>query len=338
MENIDMNQNLWEEIARYLAGEMTENEMSDFLTIIRSSKENNQLFEDAKKDWEIMKPTNQNKSFNVDNAWLKFNNRIENEIPEKVKPIQNKVIKMSTILKMAAIFVGFLMLPLAVLYFDNVPTITVATNGLNEQKVVKLPDGSVVTLNGNSKLTYPEEFTDNKRIVKLEGEAFFDVEHDSMKLFVISAQNAEIAVLGTSFNVNSNYNTNQVSVCVKTGRVQVRSRQKQTEKLIVTAGQMASVKNGTVTKSDLNNENYLAWKTKVLHFNGEKLSEIIAVINQVYSINIVLENQKSGDFIISKTVFEKLPVETVIDLLCATFNLKKEQKSEQIILSEMDAN
>jgi ferric-dicitrate binding protein FerR (iron transport regulator) len=61
-----------------------------------------------------------------------------------------------------------------------------------------LPDGTKVSLNRGSKISYPSTFEGQTREITLQGEAFFDVAHDAQHPFIIHAQGADIKVLGTS--------------------------------------------------------------------------------------------------------------------------------------------
>ena len=83
------------------------------------------------------------------------------------------------------------------------------------------PDGSIVTLNRNSKLIFPKHFTKNVREVTITGEAFFDVKPNTSKPFIINAGNVQVKVLGTSFNVCAYPGTETVEVVVESGKVQV---------------------------------------------------------------------------------------------------------------------
>ena len=87
-----------------------------------------------------------------------------------------------------------------------------------------LPDGSVVALNSNSKLVFPKQFNGDTREVTIEGEAFFDVKPNPEKPFIINAGKAQIKVVGTSFNVSAYPETETLEVVVKTGKVQVISK------------------------------------------------------------------------------------------------------------------
>lgn len=85
----------------------------------------------------------------------------------------------------------------------EISKITMATS-IGENKTLTLSDGTKVTLNANTSLSYPEEFTGESREVSLRGEAFFDVSHNPDKPFMVATGNGmKIQVLGTEFNVKS---------------------------------------------------------------------------------------------------------------------------------------
>ena len=67
-----------------------------------------------------------------------------------------------------------------------------------------LPDGTTVYLNTNSKIIFPKRFEKNKREITLKGEAFFEVTKDKNRPFIINVNEAQVEVLGTSFNILSN--------------------------------------------------------------------------------------------------------------------------------------
>lgn len=90
----------------------------------------------------------------------------------------------------------------------------------NISKVI-LPDGSIVWLKAYSKLSYPEQFSDTNREVKLEGEALFEVAENPKKPFVITCGELKTTVLGTSFNIRAN--RKDIEVNVLTGKVALSS-------------------------------------------------------------------------------------------------------------------
>src|SRR5699024_2915773 len=141
-------------------------------------------------------------------------------------------------------------------------------------------DGSVIQLNAESTLRYPSKFDSNKREVYLEGEAFFSVERDTTRPFIIHAGGTATQVLGTSFNIRAYEGEDKVQVAVVEGEVAVTE-----EKAEKRAGQEAIhiSKNEWVTyhsdeqiieKGQGDIWKMVAWKDDVLVFKDQSLSRI----------------------------------------------------------------
>ncbi|HEU4554863.1 MAG TPA: FecR family protein, partial [Chitinophaga sp.] len=116
----------------------------------------------------------------------------------------------------------------------------VAATG-NERKTIKLPDGSLVSLEPGSSLEYPEQFNKDTREVRLKGEAFFEVAHNDKQPFVIHSPLINTTVLATSFNIEAK-DAGAARVVVVTGRVQVEANEQSGGKeqaMIVTANKSA---------------------------------------------------------------------------------------------------
>lgn len=91
-------------------------------------------------------------------------------------------------------------------------------NAKATKATIELADGSKIWLNADSKLTYPEVFSNDSREVYLEGEAFFDVATNPGKPFIIHLAKGNVQVLGTSFNIRA-YSNEPIQTSVKTGKV-----------------------------------------------------------------------------------------------------------------------
>ncbi|MFP5039682.1 FecR family protein [Parasediminibacterium sp. JCM 36343] len=119
-------------------------------------------------------------------------------------------------------------------------------NKENQDKVIALEDGSLVTLKSNSKLFYPSSFKTDKREVYLEGAAFFEIAKDSRKPFYVYYKQLVTKVLGTSFYMGANDSARQLFVKVRTGRVEVsendrliKSNENRTAPVVVSPNQQA---------------------------------------------------------------------------------------------------
>lgn len=124
---------------------------------------------------------------------------------------------------------------------------------------VYLPDSSRVWLDVHSELTYTSDFGNDRREVALNGEAYFEVERDTTRKFSVSANGVIVSVLGTSFNVRSNLEDDEVEVSVSTGKVAVRDS---TQMILLAANERAvySREKKSLVKSRIRDRRYLQWR------------------------------------------------------------------------------
>jgi len=328
----ELNKNDWEQIANYLSGEMNQSEIEVFQKRIDFSDENKEYFNQVKKDWENMENLRKEEdTFDSDKAWGKLFNKFEEDgLVESKKTA--RVISLKRIMQIAAIFIfGAVFSSLVYYMMDTKKTNNMLADSYNLKgiKEVTLSDGSIVYLNADSKLYYPANFEGNTRTVEFEGDAFFDIAKNPDKPFIIKAKNAEIKVLGTSFNVNTNIGGNEVEVLVETGKVQLSSNN---ETDYIEPGFMGKTDKGKITKKQNSDVNYMAWKTKSFNFeNGIKLQTAIEVLNRSYHANIQFSDKSIADTELY-TSFNNKPLDTILNILCETYYLKFIKKENSILL------
>jgi transmembrane sensor len=201
---------------------------------------------------------------------------------------------------------------------------------------IQLSDGSVVTLNHDTKINYPDKFTSDIRKVQIEGEAFFEVQPDPERPFIIHAGQATIKVLGTSFNVNAYPENDGVEVVVETGKVQVSKMENATtiaSEVILAPGDRGILTgpDGELRKSRNDNPNFLSWKTRNFVFNKTSLKEVIQQLNKVYQVKV-----KAGDQHVEKlritARFEGRSLDFILKVISMTHDLKVIQTEESYIL------
>jgi ferric-dicitrate binding protein FerR (iron transport regulator) len=226
----------------------------------------------------------------VEVGLAKFQNRISGLDSPNVVALRSR----RRFLQMAA---AVAMLLAAVSYFiiqdnDDAVAHLEAMTATGETNELVLADGSIAAMNAESRLTYPVSFTENKRELQLEGEAFFDVKRDESKPFQVSTQNMTVEVLGTSFNLRDKEAESFSEVFVKTGKVAVTIAATN-ERFTLEPGQLLSYdKNSGETKLQKDESgNPLAWKTKVLRFRNAPLSKIFSDMERLYGVEIKLENE-----------------------------------------------
>ncbi len=152
-----------------------------------------------------------------------------------------------------------------------------------------LPDGTRVWLNGGSEIRYPGRFDTDKRVVELEGEAYFAVEKQNGVPFLVVTKEQEIKVLGTEFNVSS-YETAVVKTTLVEGSVQVTVPSGSHTPLLLSPGEQAVLlPNGVLNKKKANLKQELAWRSGVFYFDKTPVADMMLQVAHWYDVEIRYE-------------------------------------------------
>jgi len=266
-------------------------------------------------------------------AWEKIRKNITNN--------QTRTLPLQMFVRIAAIVViTFALGAFVYQYFQ--PKNTVVQNQIvthdETLNQYELPDGTKVSLNSGSKLSFPTKFEGDTREVTIEGEAFFDVKPDPTKPFIINAGKAQIKVLGTSFNVNAYPGSDKVEVIVETGKVHVTHKQEvnvpATGELILDPGDKGTLlcANNVLLKSKNEDANFLAWKTHDLIFRETSLSDVIITLQKVYKTEIDIADEKIGDLRLTGH-YKDYSIDFIMEVIASTFqvNVVKQADGKFII-------
>jgi len=163
------------------------------------------------------------------------------------------------------------------------------------QYQITLADGTQVWLNAATTLRYPTKFSGDQRYVEVEGEAFFQVRKMKDKPFVVSSGHQQVAVLGTSFNVNAYQLDGQIRTTLVTGKVKIVRGQ---DHEILSPGQQSVVgADGPIQNQRVIVDDIIAWKDGYFMFNSEPLAEVMNRVSNWYNIDVefaspALKNEK----------------------------------------------
>jgi Fe2+-dicitrate sensor, membrane component len=151
-----------------------------------------------------------------------------------------------------------------------------------------LPDGTHVWLNAASSITYPTAFTGNKREIKIKGEVFLEVAKNKQKPFFVNINDkSSIRVLGTSFNINSYDNEENITTTLVEGSIQINKN------IVLKPGQQAvqlkAADDIVVSEADV--EKALAWKNGWFNFNGASLYDVMRQLERWYDIDVKYEGE-----------------------------------------------
>ncbi|OQX80271.1 MAG: hypothetical protein B6D61_02270 [Bacteroidetes bacterium 4484_249] len=318
-------------ISKYLANEASSEEIVLLEDWVVEDKANKKLFNDYKQAWGLSNIEKLSNEIDVDKEWKTLETKLFSgktiQIDRKEKTGKTGF---NQYLRIAASVIVLLSLGFVLYYlFSN----SGREKYMAENSVITttLADGSEITLNHNSTLTYFKK-AKNKRKVKLEGDAFFKVEPDASKPFVIETQNVEIKVLGTSFYVNSHKDKPIIEVIVNTGKVAFKTdRNKQ---IVLTPGEKGiyNKETGKLQQEKNNDVNFIAWKTKHFEFDNGRLADVIIKISEVYHTNIRIANPEINNCRITVT-FDNQSLDAVLNVLRETLDLSIKEQDAEIIVS-----
>jgi ferric-dicitrate binding protein FerR (iron transport regulator) len=194
-----------------------------------------------------------------------------------------------------------------------------------------LDDGTVVWLNARSNLIYPAAFLGNERKVSLSsGEAFFEVTHDPDRPFTVSAQDLNITVLGTKFNVSMYQEEDDIQVALEEGSVRVWDAWG--EEKILSANQQLSYLNKKMTVHTIEHLDYFLWKDGIYSFHKESFSSIIEKLRRYYDISIEVEDLPIMDLEYTGKFRQQDGVDMILRILQITHPFKIERNEDVIIL------
>lgn len=164
----------------------------------------------------------------------------------------------------------------------------IATN-FAERANIELGDGSVVMLNAASRLTIPEKFSRHEREVRLKGQAFFDIQSDRNRPFYIKTGDTVVEVIGTSFDVRSYPDEDELIVAVREGTVEFKKLSNPEHSLIVNEGYYGylSRANGNLGINRFEDPAvFFGWKEGRLVFNELPMNEVFKQIERWYDVEV----------------------------------------------------
>lgn len=191
------------------------------------------------------------------------------------------------------------------------------STGKGQKLTIKLGDGSEVKLNSESSIKFPEKFSQGKREVFLEGEAFFNVVPDSTSPFIVHTKSIQTRVLGTSFVVKENSDKSKAKVAVLTGKVQVSIHDSlagiNSEKIHLEAMDGVSINliENSLQSIRVEYDEVFSWKDNVISFRNATFQEIVTRLESWYGVDFSV----SKDFLTSEDYTGKFENQTLEEVL-----------------------
>lgn len=268
-----------------------------------------------KKIWDQSKSLAARSNVNVDKAWEKFESRTSTSLAPVV-PLKRNRFNWRAIAASVFIIAG-IGLAAFLIFRDKTPQ-QLLVQTTQDTKVDTLPDGSTITLNKHSTISYPARFNKETRPVTLTGEAFFEVEPDQKKPFIVSVDDLQVTVVGTSFNIKKE--KDHIDVIVETGIVRVTHGDQSVE---LTAGEKARFSStGTpVVKEKVTDKLYNYYHSREFVCDDTPLWKLVDVLNEAYGADIVLGREELRDVRLNTTFYNE-SLDKVLEIIHLTFDLE----------------
>lgn len=300
-------------IISYLKGEATAQQQADLLVWLQESEENKRYFRSLKDVYDLGQVDRYLQESDTDRQWHLLKQKIA---PENKNTIFRKPTIRKAVSYAAVLLIGFLCVHL----YDNTLNVaeiaetTKIETGVGQQSKVTLPDGSIVWLNSCSTLQYNSFTGKENRIVDLNGEAYFEIEPDKRKPFIVKTDNFDYKVTGTAFNIYSYKEDDITSISLTEGSVEVENDRynrllKKGETL-----EYNKVTGSLISRSDRVNL-YTSWRRGEIVFDKISFGNLTKRLERIYNVSFVFTNQKAKDKIFYGTFYNYESLETVLKVI-----------------------
>jgi len=322
-------------ISKYLINDLTREEEVKLKSWLEEDALNRKVFENIVADWKL----SADEILTSKSAVL---DRIVNSAtPSHELPKERSLGAFDYLIRVAAVMVLGIGLYLVWDATNSAETSHVATQEVqiekeaaNGQKLTfELSDGTIVKLNSGSMLSYPKVFSESKREVTLVGEAFFDVARDESRPFKIKSGEVNVQVLGTSFNVRSYPDAEQIEVAVKTGSVSVESSFSESDVVLVPDEMVVyTTGNNFFDKKRIeDSQQVFGWMDQALIFEDRGIKDIIKELSRWYDVKF--EIKRELDYKKAFTARYKNPtLKAVLESLSYAYDFEYEIDGKKVII------
>ncbi|MGL1887625.1 MAG: DUF4974 domain-containing protein [Reichenbachiella sp.] len=195
---------------------------------------------------------------------------------------------------------------------------------------VELPDGTKVWLNAATTLRYPVNFTDSIREVFLVGEAFFDVTHTGQP-FVVNAEEIEVQVLGTMFDISSYPDDPSSVATLVEGSINLMTGKE--VKLLKPDEQAVFTRaNESLVVAEVNSLRYASWRDGKINFNNSDLDAVMRTLARWYDFEYSFENEKASDYHFTASIESTEKISDILQMLEMTTEVRFEFRNNTLVI------
>jgi len=190
-----------------------------------------------------------------------------------------------------------------------------------EYKIV-LPDGTIVYLNSETELKYPDKFDNSNRIVYLSGEAYFEVKRMPLKPFYVQTPTVKIKVYGTKFNIKTNTLNSGVETVLSSGLLGVSSLV--SKEYIIHPNQLIKFDNNGnyLFTEDVNSDYYTSWKDGRFSFYKTDLREVFNILSRWYDVEFFYSERDFGKYHFTANMTKYKNIDKILNAITEIIGVK----------------
>lgn len=329
-------------ITKFLKNELTKEERVLIIKWLEESDDNKEFLFSLKEAYFTSQWKKLSKKADTNNEWEKISLRLQQKNTRTSKKISRK----ETVFKWASMVAAIVVLFIsgyytAILNLHKEPTNLTISTKEGELASIVLADGTIVKLNFMSKLSYPSNFSKQNRQVFLEGEAFFDVQHDELNPFRVKVNGYTVQVLGTQFNVSA-YDTDSLfSTTLKNGKIQICELTNQTDyQLLLQPGTrfvyLPATGNSYLEKADM--DAVFSWVTGKIMFKNSPLHEVSLQLQRKFGYTFNINSQELKHVTYTATIQDETLEEILQNISIVTPQVKYtiNEENKEIIFTRRE--
>ena len=332
---MDKNDSKEKIIRDYFNGQLTEEEEVGLMEWMKSDEANRSYFFQVKESLnpqEMEHPLLQS-SYTELKSRLLINQQFQSQVFDRVRKFQlsfSKIAAMLIVALMAGFSIAYFLVGRAVPKNEVVWFETIVPRGEKSQLV--LPDGSKVWVNSESRLSYPSNFMDGDRKLKLTGEAYFEVTKKHGEPLTVETKDYAVRVLGTKFNVMAYPDFYRTETSLVEGKIEIKKGE---QTIPVVPGQILTyAENGFQIKED-NTQLTTRWKDDVFDFDKIEFKELIIRLERWYDVEIDVKNADLNKIIYSGVFKNEETIWQVLQTFELTLPIKYQRVDFRKFVIEM---
>lgn len=311
-------------LIKFLLKESTIEEDKQVEMWLNAADANKKYFLQLETIWQVSNTLKNENKRDEAQAWADFKER-----RAALKPLQGNVIPLNrpiVWLRIAAVFCLIAGGWIAYSLYGRVNYTELSANNL--VRIKTLPDGSALTLNKHSKISYADNFKNNRKLKMEQGDVFFNVAKDKTHPFVISIDRVNVVVVGTSFNIKHIKNDTEVNV--ESGIVSVHFAN---DEVKLYKGEKILINGNThkLVKEQSTDQLYNYYRSRLFQANNIPLSKLVNALNEAYGSDIILDQKVKGLTI--NTTLKMGSLQQNLQIICDTLNLHLSRNGNSILLS-----